>query len=92
MRYHRALICGCLGRPQMVVLPEAHPHYGNKMQWIRDRFPETRNDGDCLARVISAAKALGIPVGPMPKLWRASEDFGWYQKECPGAMFYLGAG
>ena len=59
---------------------------------IRDRFPETRNDGACLARVIHAAKALGISVGPMPKLWRASEDFGWYLKECPGAMFYLGAG
>ena len=59
---------------------------------IRDRFPETRNDETCLTRVIDAAKALGVPAGPMPKLWRASEDFGWYQKECPGAMFYLGAG
>ena len=28
----------------------------------------------------------------MPEIWRASEDFGWYLKECPGAMFYIGNG
>ena len=59
---------------------------------IRDRFPETRNHADCLARVIRAAEKLGIPAAPMESLWRASEDFGQYLKECPGAMFYLGAG
>ena len=25
-------------------------------------------------------------------LWRASEDFGWYLKECPGAIAYIGNG
>lgn len=25
-------------------------------------------------------------------MWRASEDFGWYLKECPGAMVYIGNG
>ena len=59
---------------------------------IRDRFPETRNHADCLARVIQAAEKLGIPAAPMESLWRASEDFGQYLKECPGAIFYLGAG
>ena len=59
---------------------------------IRDRFPETRNHAACLARVIRAAEKLGIPAAPMESLWRASEDFGQYLKECPGAMFYLGAG
>ena len=59
---------------------------------IRDCFPETRNDAACLTRVIRAAEALGVPAAPMAKLWRASEDFGWYLKDCPGAMFYLGAG
>lgn len=59
---------------------------------IRDRFPETRNHAACLARVIRAAESLGIPAAPMESLWRASEDFGQYLKECPGAMFYLGAG
>ena len=29
---------------------------------------------------------------PMKKLWRASEDFGWYLKECPGAIVYIGNG
>ena len=42
--------------------------------------------------MIRAAEALGVPAAPMAKLWRASEDFGWYLKDCPGAMFYLGAG
>ena len=59
---------------------------------IRDRFPETRNHAACLARVIRAAERLGIPAAPMENLWRASEDFGHFLKECPGAMFYLGAG
>ena len=28
----------------------------------------------------------------MMELWRASEDFGWYTKVCPGAIFYIGSG
>lgn len=28
----------------------------------------------------------------MDKLWRASEDFGYYTKQCKGAMFYIGNG
>jgi len=28
----------------------------------------------------------------MDDLWRASEDFGHYLKECPGAIFYIGNG
>ena len=28
----------------------------------------------------------------MENLWRASEDFGWYLKECPGAIIYIGSG
>ena len=67
--------------------------YGLKMTHeIHDRFPETRNHPACLARVKAAAADLGIPLLAMPRLWRASEDFGHYLKECPGAMFYLGAG
>ena len=57
-----------------------------------DYFPETRNDDACLDRVLAAAEALGVPHAPMDRLWRASEDFGWYTKACPGAMFYLGSG
>ncbi len=59
---------------------------------ISDRFPETRNDDGCLDRVLRCAGALGLPAVAMDELWRASEDFGWYTKACPGALFYLGSG
>lgn len=59
---------------------------------IRDYFPETRNHDACLQRVREAAASLGIPCREMDALWRASEDFGWYTKVCPGAIFYIGNG
>ena len=59
---------------------------------ISDYFPETRNHDVCLDRVIRAAEKLRIPHRPMDKLWRASEDFGYYTKVCPGAIFYVGSG
>lgn len=59
---------------------------------VSDYFPETRNDGKCLDRVVRAAARSGIPAMEMPELWRASEDFGWYLKKCPGAIFYIGDG
>lgn len=59
---------------------------------IHDYFPETRNHDVCLDRVLDAAQANKIPAIPMQELWRASEDFGAYLKECPGAMFYIGNG
>ncbi len=58
-----------------------------------DRFPATVNDDTCLNRVISAAsKVTGAPAIEMADMWRASEDFGWYTKTCPGAIFYIGDG
>ena len=59
---------------------------------IRDYFPETRNDGRSLSRILQAARKAGIQTIRMDRLWRASEDFGWYLKDCPGAMFYIGNG
>lgn len=59
---------------------------------ISDYFPETRNHDGCLERVVRAAAALGVPCREMDRLWRASEDFGYYTKVCPGAIFYLGNG
>jgi amidohydrolase len=59
---------------------------------IHDYFPETRNDERCLETVIRAASDLGMNVIPMEDMWRASEDFGWYLKECPGAIIYIGNG
>lgn len=57
-----------------------------------DPFPETRNNPDCLQKVLKAAETAHLDTLSMPKLWRASEDFGWYLKRCPGAIFYLGNG
>lgn len=57
-----------------------------------DPFSATVNDDRCLEKVKAAAAALGIPSMKMNTLWRASEDFGYYQKRCPGAIFYIGNG
>ncbi|MBQ9030542.1 MAG: amidohydrolase [Parasporobacterium sp.] len=59
---------------------------------ISDVFPETRNHLPCLEKVKQAAALAGIPVKEMEDLWRPSEDFGYYLKECPGAIFYIGNG
>ena len=59
---------------------------------VTDYFPETRNSERGIERVRLAAEELGIPVVEMKDLWRASEDFGHYLKECDGAMFYVGNG
>ena len=59
---------------------------------IQDYFPETRNYDEALERVIDIARGLGLPVIEMKNLWRASEDFGYYLKQCPGAIFYIGNG
>ena len=57
-----------------------------------DYFPETRNHDEALDRVIQKAAALQLPVIGMKDLWRASEDFGYLLKLCPGSMFYIGSG
>lgn len=57
-----------------------------------DPFPETRNHPRAAAKVRRAAERLGIPVEEMKERFRASEDFGHYTKQVPGAMFYLGDG
>jgi len=57
-----------------------------------DYFPETRNHPGCLDNVIQAAERADVPAMEMNSMWRPSEDFGYYLKECPGAMFYIGNG
>ena len=59
---------------------------------IHDYFPETRNHDVCINKIISAADNIGAPSFEMTNLFRASEDFGYYLKECHGAMFYIGNG
>ena len=57
-----------------------------------DPFPATVNHKECAEKVRRAARDLGLQLVPMAKPWRPSEDFGWYLKVCPGAMFYVGNG
>lgn len=59
---------------------------------ILDYFPETRNHETGLSKVLAAAESLGLETISMKELWRASEDFGWYLKECSGAIIYIGNG
>lgn len=67
--------------------------YGLSVEFTEsDRFPETLNNDDCSDCVAAVARQLGLQV-VVPKFpLRASEDFGWYLKKCPGAMFYIGNG
>ena len=57
-----------------------------------DPFPATVNHKAYAEKVRQAARDLGLQLAPMEKPWRPSEDFGWYLKVCPGAMFYVGNG
>ena len=59
---------------------------------ITDPFPETRNHDSAITVVEQAAKRLGKERIRLPEPWRASEDFGYYTKKCPGAIFYVGNG
>ena len=57
-----------------------------------DVFPANVNHDAAVRRVEKAAHRLGAPVVEMAAPMRASEDFGWYLRETPGAMFLLGNG
>ncbi|MCR5346175.1 MAG: amidohydrolase [Fretibacterium sp.] len=59
---------------------------------VSDPFPETVSSEACVRRVASAARRLGLPLLQMEAPWRASEDFGYYTREVPGAIFYIGSG
>ena len=58
----------------------------------QDYFPETVSDSHCVVKVKNAASCLGLKVIEMEEAIRASEDFGWYVKQVPGAIFYVGNG
>lgn len=57
-----------------------------------DYFPETVSNSECAMKIRSAACELGLNVIEMKDAIRASEDFGWYMKQIPGAIFYVGNG
>jgi len=67
--------------------------YGLKVCFTEsDPFPETRNTDRGIDEVIRVAKEMSLELIEMEEPWRASEDFGYYLKECDGAMFYVGNG
>ncbi|MEE3419522.1 MAG: M20 family metallopeptidase [Lachnospiraceae bacterium] len=57
-----------------------------------DPFPATVNTHSCAEKVKECAEKNHFQVLPMDKPWRASEDFGWYTRSTPGAIFYIGDG
>ena len=67
--------------------------YGLKFSYERqDIFPETVNHDQCAQKVADAARRLGFHLIETDEVWRASEDFGYYTKHYPGAIFYIGNG
>lgn len=59
---------------------------------ITDPFPETKNHSVEIDRIKRAAERLRLERIEMEEAWRASEDFGYYTKQIPGAIFYIGNG
>lgn len=57
-----------------------------------EAFPATENDASATANLRYAAKAAGLPVLELSDPFRWSEDFGYYLRQCKGAMFGVGAG
>lgn len=64
------------------------PH---SVEWL-EYFPTVYNDDYCNNCIGRAAAKLGLEVIKEDLGCRFGEDFGWYTKECQGAMFGLGAG
>ncbi|MBQ2867577.1 MAG: M20/M25/M40 family metallo-hydrolase, partial [Firmicutes bacterium] len=57
-----------------------------------DVFPETKNHDESIDKIEAACKALGIPVSYKELPDRGSEDFGYFTKRVPGALFSIGNG
>lgn len=72
---------------------ELAEEHGLKFSFLEsDVFPETVNDSEATEKVRKAAKANGLHVLELQEAIRGSEDFGYFLKECPGAIFYIGTG
>ncbi len=62
-----------------------------QVEWS-DVFPETVNDPSLVEEVLSTAKDMGLTTIEIEDPIRSSEDFGYFQKECPGVIFFIGNG
>ncbi len=58
----------------------------------QDYFPEEKNNPQAASLAREACKRAGIELEDLPEPDRASDDFGAYLKEIPGAMCFVGAG
>ncbi len=58
----------------------------------QDYFPEEKNDPTAASLARAACERAGIGLEDLPEPDRASDDFGAYLKEIPGAMCFVGAG
>lgn len=57
-----------------------------------DIFPDTVNDPGAVEKIRRAAQQHGLDVIDLEEPIRGSEDFGYFLKKCPGAIFYIGNG
>jgi amidohydrolase len=62
-----------------------------EINWF-DYFPTTINHETGNAMVARAAQDAGLPLRVQPTPFKFGEDFGWFTRQFPGAMFGLGAG
>lgn len=71
-------------------LASAH-QLGCTLEW-HDHFPASINDAGCNETINRTAASLQFPCDEAQYPFRFGEDFGWYSKSTPSAMFGLGAG
>lgn len=57
-----------------------------------EKFAACTNNAVATAHVERATNALGLPLTPLQKPFRWSEDFGLFSDVCQSALFVLGAG
>ena len=57
-----------------------------------EEFPVTVNDPEVVSLIERAATARGLECVHRSGSFRWSEDFGWFTRAAPGALFGLGAG
>lgn len=62
-----------------------------ELDWF-EHFPASANESGANAIVAAATQSLGLELKQMPHPFKFGEDFGWFSRKYPAAMFGLGAG